>query len=101
MTLRSLRSARDRLLHFLRRRLDTSGNTVALPMSLKELALALGISPPDQHQHFYAQLPYGLVGSVDTSGNPWASILLGSTGFLATRAIAPCAFKRARCQVIP
>ncbi|WP_324282261.1 pyridoxamine 5'-phosphate oxidase family protein [Cyanobacterium aponinum UTEX 3221] len=37
---------------------------------------------PEQHRQFYAQLSYLLVGTVDTSGNPWASILVGETGFL-------------------
>ncbi|MEM9117843.1 MAG: pyridoxamine 5'-phosphate oxidase family protein [Cyanobacteria bacterium P01_F01_bin.56] len=39
---------------------------------------------PEQHQQFYAQLPYLLVGTVDRDGNPWASILVGQPGFVAT-----------------
>ncbi|NET50211.1 MAG: flavin-nucleotide-binding protein, partial [Merismopedia sp. SIO2A8] len=39
---------------------------------------------PEQHRQFYAQLPYFLVGTVDTAGNPWASILIGEPGFIAT-----------------
>lgn len=39
---------------------------------------------PDQRRQFFAQLPYVLVGTVDASGNPWASILVGNPGFLST-----------------
>lgn len=38
---------------------------------------------PQQHQQFYAQLSYLLVGSVDASANPWASILIGTPGFIS------------------
>jgi hypothetical protein len=37
-----------------------------------------------QHQDFYQNLSYILVGSVDESGRPWASILYGQPGFLST-----------------
>jgi len=36
---------------------------------------------PDEHRQFYAQLPFLLVGSVDQSGRPWASVLVGRPGF--------------------
>lgn len=39
---------------------------------------------PDQHREFFAQLPYVIVGTVDTSGHPWASILVGNPGFLSS-----------------
>ena len=39
---------------------------------------------PDQHRQFFAQLPYVMVGMVDSSGNPWASMLVGEPGFLET-----------------
>ncbi|MEB3229419.1 MAG: pyridoxamine 5'-phosphate oxidase family protein [Leptolyngbyaceae bacterium] len=39
---------------------------------------------PEQHRQFYAQLSYFLVGTVDTAGNPWASILVGESGFIST-----------------
>ena len=39
---------------------------------------------PDQHRAFFAQLPLLLVGSVDAQGQPWASVLTGTPGFLAT-----------------
>jgi hypothetical protein len=37
---------------------------------------------PDQHRSFFAQLPFLLVGSVDGSGAPWASMLTGRPGFV-------------------
>ncbi|BAY07565.1 pyridoxamine 5'-phosphate oxidase family protein [Calothrix sp. NIES-2098] len=39
---------------------------------------------PDQHRQFYAQLPYLIVGTVDVSGNLWASILVGEPGFISS-----------------
>lgn len=39
---------------------------------------------PEQHRQFFAQLPYAIVGTVDTEGNPWASILVGKPGFLSS-----------------
>ncbi|HEY9631624.1 MAG TPA: pyridoxamine 5'-phosphate oxidase family protein [Coleofasciculaceae cyanobacterium] len=39
---------------------------------------------PEQHQQFFAQLPYVIVGTVDAAGNPWASILVGEPGFLSS-----------------
>lgn len=39
---------------------------------------------PEQHQKFYSQLPYIMVGTVDGSGNPWASVLVGKPGFLSS-----------------
>ncbi len=39
---------------------------------------------PQQHQQFYSQLPYLLVGTVDASGRPWASILVGEPGFVSS-----------------
>ncbi|MEN8133332.1 MAG: pyridoxamine 5'-phosphate oxidase family protein, partial [Pseudomonadota bacterium] len=37
---------------------------------------------PDEHRAFYAQLPFLLIGSVDTAGRPWASVLVGRPGFV-------------------
>ncbi|NET04782.1 MAG: flavin-nucleotide-binding protein [Symploca sp. SIO2B6] len=37
---------------------------------------------PPQHRQFFAQLPYVIVGTVDGSGNIWASALVGEPGFL-------------------
>ncbi|MCZ6503059.1 MAG: pyridoxamine 5'-phosphate oxidase family protein [Gammaproteobacteria bacterium] len=39
---------------------------------------------PDQHRQFYAQLPYILIGSIDTHARPWASIVTGEPGFIST-----------------
>ncbi|WP_404785243.1 pyridoxamine 5'-phosphate oxidase family protein [Altericista sp. CCNU0014] len=39
---------------------------------------------PEQFRQFFAQLPYVIVGTVDRVGNPWASILVGEPGFLAS-----------------
>ncbi len=38
----------------------------------------------DQHRQFFTQLPYLLVGTVDTAGCPWASIVVGPPGFLTS-----------------
>lgn len=37
---------------------------------------------PEQHQRFYEQLPFMLAGSVDASGRPWATLLVGRPGFV-------------------
>jgi uncharacterized protein len=39
---------------------------------------------PEQHQQFFAQLSYLIVGTVDAGGNLWASILVGEPGFLSS-----------------
>lgn len=39
---------------------------------------------PDQHREFFAQLPFVILGSVDKSGAPWASIVGGPPGFVST-----------------
>jgi predicted pyridoxine 5'-phosphate oxidase superfamily flavin-nucleotide-binding protein len=36
---------------------------------------------PDQHRQFYAQLPFLVLATVDTHGDPWASLLEGEPGF--------------------
>lgn len=36
----------------------------------------------EQHQQFYAQLPFLIAGTVDVNGQPWASILVGAPGFV-------------------
>ncbi|MEM8672971.1 MAG: pyridoxamine 5'-phosphate oxidase family protein [Cyanobacteria bacterium P01_G01_bin.67] len=38
----------------------------------------------EQHQKFFSQLSYIIVGTVDESGNPWASILISKPGFLSS-----------------
>ncbi|WP_457356305.1 pyridoxamine 5'-phosphate oxidase family protein [Roseateles sp. P5_D6] len=37
---------------------------------------------PEQHQRFYEQLPLMLAGSVDPTGRPWATVLVGPPGFV-------------------
>src|SRR4051794_30258272 len=39
---------------------------------------------PDQHRELFAQLPMLLVGSIDARGRPWASMLAGRPGFVAS-----------------
>ena len=39
---------------------------------------------PEQHRQFFAQLSYIVLGSLDQSGSPWASILVGEPGFMST-----------------
>ena len=38
---------------------------------------------PEQHREFYAGLPFLIVGSVDKTGRPWASLVAGRPGFIA------------------
>ena len=37
---------------------------------------------PEQHQRFFEQLPFMLAGSVDATGRPWATLLVGKPGFV-------------------
>lgn len=39
---------------------------------------------PDQHRLFFAQLPFVMLGTLDRSGNLWATILSGGPGFLSS-----------------
>lgn len=39
---------------------------------------------PEEHREFYAQLPTLFMGTIDKSGRPWASVLVGRPGFLST-----------------
>ncbi len=39
---------------------------------------------PEQHRQFYGQLPFIMVGSVDAQQRPWASVLVGETGFISS-----------------
>ena len=59
-------------------------------LGISERVLGIGqrvIRPfmPEQHRQFYAQLPFILVGSVDAQQRPWASVLVGEPGFIASR----------------
>ena len=40
----------------------------------------------EQHRDFFEQLPFVVVGSTDDSGQPWASMLAGSPGFMEATA---------------
>ena len=37
---------------------------------------------PDQHREFFEQLPFVIAGTVDGSGQPWASVLAQPPGFI-------------------
>ena len=39
---------------------------------------------PDQHRDFYAQLPFIVLGSVDQSGEAWATFVEGQPGFMSS-----------------
>lgn len=39
---------------------------------------------PDQHRAFYEQLPFVVLGSVDAHGDPWATLLAGTLGFMSS-----------------
>ncbi|WP_332741714.1 pyridoxamine 5'-phosphate oxidase family protein [Hydrogenophaga sp.] len=39
---------------------------------------------PDQHREFFGLLPFVVVGSVDAQGQPWASVLAGTPGFMTS-----------------
>lgn len=37
---------------------------------------------PDQHREFFAQLPFVVLGAVDSSGDAWATLIAGCPGFM-------------------
>ncbi|MGY4533969.1 ferredoxin-NADP reductase/predicted pyridoxine 5'-phosphate oxidase superfamily flavin-nucleotide-binding protein [Pseudomonas sp. TE3786] len=39
---------------------------------------------PDQHREFFHQLPFMVVGAVDTDNRPWATLLEGPEGFVTS-----------------
>jgi len=39
---------------------------------------------PDEHREFFAALPLVFVGSIDAAERPWASVLFGTPGFVAS-----------------
>jgi ferredoxin-NADP reductase/predicted pyridoxine 5'-phosphate oxidase superfamily flavin-nucleotide-binding protein len=56
-------------------------------LGIRERMVGLGqrvirTAMPEQHQRFFEQLPFMLVGSVDAAGRPWASTLVGRPGFV-------------------
>jgi predicted pyridoxine 5'-phosphate oxidase superfamily flavin-nucleotide-binding protein len=38
----------------------------------------------EQHRDFFAELPFVILGSIDAEGMPWASLLAGPPGFVAS-----------------
>lgn len=38
----------------------------------------------DQHQQFFAQLPFVLIGVLDAAGQPWAGVLANPPGFISS-----------------
>ena len=41
-------------------------------------------SMPDQHRKFYEQLPFVMLGSVDSEGHPWTSLLTAQARFITS-----------------
>ncbi len=39
---------------------------------------------PDQHRQFFNQLPFIVLGSVDSRGDAWATLLVGEPGFITS-----------------
>lgn len=39
---------------------------------------------PDQHRQFFGELPFFFIGALDDAGQPWASLLTGAPGFIAS-----------------
>ncbi|RYF40782.1 MAG: flavin-nucleotide-binding protein [Comamonadaceae bacterium] len=39
---------------------------------------------PQQHRDFFGQLPFLVAGALDAEGQPWASVLAGPPGFIAS-----------------
>lgn len=37
---------------------------------------------PGEHKTFFSQLPFVLIGAIDSLGRPWASLLMGRPGFV-------------------
>ena len=37
---------------------------------------------PDEHRELFEKLPYLVVGAVDESGQPWATMVAGEAGFV-------------------
>ena len=76
---------------------DRSGNASPFHQGEQEVQTRLGVRDriesfaqrvvrdhmPDQHREFYGELPYLLVGTVDRTGWPWASMIVGAPGFLS------------------
>ena len=39
---------------------------------------------PEQHRQFFAQLPFMVLGGIDASGQPWATLRVGDPGFVSS-----------------
>ncbi|HMC45463.1 MAG TPA: pyridoxamine 5'-phosphate oxidase family protein, partial [Caballeronia sp.] len=39
---------------------------------------------PDQHRRFFAEQPFMVLGGVDETGQPWATLRVGAPGFIST-----------------
>jgi uncharacterized protein len=39
---------------------------------------------PEQHRTFFAEQPFMVLGGVDTTGQPWATLRIGAPGFIST-----------------
>jgi hypothetical protein len=39
---------------------------------------------PEQHRQFFAQLPFMVLGGIDASGQPWATLRIGEPGFVSS-----------------
>jgi uncharacterized protein len=39
---------------------------------------------PEQHRQFFAEQPFMVLGGLDASGQPWASLRVGAPGFVST-----------------
>lgn len=50
----------------------------------------------DQHREFFPQLPFLVVGSVDLTGAPWATIVAGQPGFVSSPDIHTLAIQAVR-----
>ena len=63
-------------------------------LGIRERMVGLGqrvirTAMPEQHQRFFEQLPFMLVGSVDAAGRPWASTLGCAPGASSPSSTAP------------
>jgi ferredoxin-NADP reductase/predicted pyridoxine 5'-phosphate oxidase superfamily flavin-nucleotide-binding protein len=56
---------------------------------------------PDQHRHFFAQLPFIVAGAVDERGDPWATLIAGQPGFMQTPDATTLSIDRARDPLDP
>lgn len=48
---------------------------------------------PEQHREFFEGLAYLFVGALDAAGRPWASVVIGETGFIRSETDAKLAIR--------